>query len=1173
MGNNDNTVNPNSGFLEGQNSAAYDQSIKQYEVNEALATIGKAEREAEEELAKLKLTNLIEQQKAKKKQLDRLFKLEDESIRKLAEARRTLSEKQFKLQKIKLDKELKQVKDAVEELLALEKDLANSSSKKPDAVKSAATISKEPATSGEKSSENTSNKELVNLVGSIDQTLTSLHDALIGKSKEKGSEATSTAKDIKDASTNRPQGQTTGTNSQETGTVVKTDSTAGAQSPVTETESNPQQAELKKEHNFTDGGLDSRDKVDLGIAPELVHNEFNTLLGTYLSSAQAQVEALTATGKEVNHDTASLDVRTTDILNKVFAQDNKGNYTASQSSFDAADSLIESINSANKAEEKVSSIKVTEGASPEKIAEVEMNQRLFLAKAEHELRKKHAETEWELTEKRLNAQAKANELITNAALYHAEAREAREIEIAENQTKLQQERLKTLGEIEANRIHRKALLDHEAFKKESEYLAEYQQMQLEGFTALTENMTKEEYVALRKREAAIEEAQKKRDKTAAARQKALDIIKGKGTLQEKKDQLKNHIKKEAAEKDWSGYGDKFQMREIKDDMSEEDKKAAEEHNKKAQEAREQATAATMAVNAAAGALADFAQKLSGKTDEIAKVQAQLDTRLQGSIKNLSTNPLDLGSYGRKLQREAKWIAGASPYMSQETLVKNMQGLVDKGISYNIKQRAFLMTISEKIATTFDAADGTLLRLIRIQQQDTTAGRLGMESALNSFLNTMYETSEYLTDVANSVRGSLEEMQALMEGKDATELEYQVQKWMGSLYSVGMSQEAVQSIAQTFGQIASGDVSGLTGNGTGNLLIMAANEAGMSIADILQDGLKADETNKLMQAMVNYLAEIAETSSDSKVVQQQLANVYGIKASDLRAATNLSDDLKLVSASDKSYFGMMMQLNNMMNTLALRTSIGEGLANMWGNIEYTMAASMAANPISYLLPKLSKMLKDTTGGIDLPFINVLGFGVDLNTTVSDLMSLAAMAPAVLGSLGPVITGLTDLVNPLAGTTMLVRAGINPFEGMLEVFTRGDASKLQNTSGASTSESGSLVGQSDGNAIKDQTMQDAEDDKNKQMVEAKEEESADDVVLRSQEAVISIFNLLEEVAHGSQSFRVRLVNGSGGNAGIVCNCAVGGANGTADALNNGGAGGSATGSGIANIADNGNWVMSF
>ena len=453
-----------------------------------------------------------------------------------------------------------------------------------------------------------------------------------------------------------------------------------------------------------------------------------------------------------------------------------------------------------------------------------------------------------------------------------------------------------------------------------------------------------------------------------------------------------------------------------------------------------------------------------------------------------------------------------------------------------------MTIQEKVANTFNAADGTLLRLIRIQQQDTTAGRLGMESALNSFLNGMFETSEYLESVAASVRGSLEEMQALMEGAAGTELEFQVQKWMGSLYSVGMSDRAVQDIAQTFGQLASGDISGLTGSGTSNLLIMAANEAGMSIADILQEGLGADETNKLMQAMVNYLAEIAETSSDSRVVQQQLANVYGIKASDLRAATNLASSIKEVSNQDLTYGGMLGQLKYMMNTISRRTSISEGMTNMWDNMMYSMASTQASNPILYALPKIANLLRDVTGGggIALPFVSAFGTGVDLNTSVADLMSVASMAGTALGTLGPLITGINDLTNSSVGLSMLRRAGIK-MSGEVPVIARGSAQPLQNLGGSSISESG-YIGNASPSDIKNATLQDAEDEKKKQVVKAKDEESAADTSTNANLAVINIYNLLEEVAHGTQSLRVKVVDGGSIGAGQK-------------------------------ETDNGNWVMSF
>ena len=559
----------------------------------------------------------------------------------------------------------------------------------------------------------------------------------------------------------------------------------------------------------------------------------------------------------------------------------------------------------------------------------------------------------------------------------------------------------------------------------------------------------------------------------------------------------------------------------------------------------------------ADASGNLAKQLDGDVKKISAMQGIVDTRLQGSQQNERWN----FSYWNRLLEEAKYLAGASPFIKQEKLVDNIKALVDKGISSNIKERAFLMTIQEKIANTFNVADGTLLRLIRIQQQDTTAGRLGMESALNSFLNSMYETSEYLESVAANVRSSLEEMQALMEGAAGTELEFQVQKWMGSLYSVGMSDSVVQDIAKTFGQIASGDVSGLTGSGTGNLLIMAANEAGMSIADILQEGLNADETNKLMQAMVNYLAEIAETSSDSKVVQQQLANVYGMKASDLRAATNLASSIKDVSNQDLTYGGMLGQLEYMMNTLRFRTSIGEGMTNMWDNVMYSMASTQASNPMLYALPKIADLLRDVTGrnGIATPFLNVFGSGVDLKTSVADLMSVASLAGTALGSIGPLFVGLTDLVNPLVGSTMLWRAGIDT-DGKAPVIARGSAQPLQHLGGSSTSESGHIVGNGSDKDVLNAVLGQAEDDKKKQMVEAKDEESSDDMIIRSQQAIIDIYNLLEEVAHGSQSLRVRVVNNNGG--------ATGGQTPIGDNT-----GVNTTGAGIGNGTDNGNWVSSF
>ena len=578
-----------------------------------------------------------------------------------------------------------------------------------------------------------------------------------------------------------------------------------------------------------------------------------------------------------------------------------------------------------------------------------------------------------------------------------------------------------------------------------------------------------------------------------------------------------------------------------------------------------------AISAALVAVSDLATQLEKKIDDIAGYKGAIDTRLQGS-----GNDKFMGSYWDQLVRDMTSVGAVNPFFKQETFANNIQSLVNRGISFDLKQRAFLMTIQDKIANTFDVADGTLLRLVRIQQQDSTAGRLGMETALNSFLNEMYETSEYLTDVAKSVRSSLEEMQALMEGAEAAEVEYQVQKWLGSLYSVGMSQSATQGIADALGKIAAGQIEGLTNGGAGNLLIMAANDAGLSIADILTDGLDSKDTNKLLQAAVNYLAELSESAADNKVVQQQLADVFGVKASDLRAATNLvlPGTTKDIYGNNMTYGNMISQLSKMAGSMGSRTSMAEMMTNFWENGQYTLAGSMASNPVSYFIYKMAKVVDDAAGGIDLPFLNVMGFGVDLNTTVSDLMRVAAVGGGILGSLGPLVSGLGS---SFSGRAMLNKLGIGNGSGLATVTRGGSGGGNIGAAGGTTSESGgAFAGNSSGSDVKDSTIQESEDSKKQQMIEAKEEEEANKVDVLNQ-TVLQIYEILNDVANGDKSFKVKVEGYGLTKAGSSSTGALGGVNGAGAAGGGGisnagnGGGGSANGGGVGGSLDLGGWTM--
>ena len=355
----------------------------------------------------------------------------------------------------------------------------------------------------------------------------------------------------------------------------------------------------------------------------------------------------------------------------------------------------------------------------------------------------------------------------------------------------------------------------------------------------------------------------------------------------------------------------------------------------------------------------------------------------------------------------------------------------------------------------------------------------------------------------------------MGAADAVALEYQVQKWMGSLYSVGMSQNAVAGIASAFGQLAAGDISGLTSGGMGNLMIMAANQAGLSIADILADGIDDSDTNRLMYAMVDYLQIIAAESSNSRVVQQQLAKVYGLSASDLRAATNLRGSMGGIRGSSLSYNGAINRLYSMAGSMGSRTSTGEMMENAWSNLKYSMASGIASNPALYGIYKIANLLSDTVGGIDFGIPMYMGTGMPITFNVADLMRVGALSGSILSNMGNLISAVGNMGS---GASILKALNISG----LTTVTRGGGTIINTPSGAALSESGAIVGNNDSNAVTSKTMGDATADANAQVAEATPE---DEVKLKTvDEHIVQIYDLLHDVVLGTSSLKVSPAMGS-------------------------------------------------
>ena len=220
-------------------------------------------------------------------------------------------------------------------------------------------------------------------------------------------------------------------------------------------------------------------------------------------------------------------------------------------------------------------------------------------------------------------------------------------------------------------------------------------------------------------------------------------------------------------------------------------------------------------------------------------QGAINARLQGS-----------GKYYQDISGMIRSNLQFSPYVKQQTMLENLNKLVEAGIAYNVEERAFLASVAENIATTFDATNGTILRIVRLQQADSTAARLGMEASLTSFLNNMFQNTEYLTNTFKDVTDKLLEATSTMTRENSVAFEYMVQKWLGALESVGVSESTLSKIAEGIGYLGSGNIAALSSDeGLQNLMVMSANKAGENYADLLIKGLDSSSTNKLLKSMV------------------------------------------------------------------------------------------------------------------------------------------------------------------------------------------------------------------------------------------------------------------------------------------------------------------------------------
>ena len=458
------------------------------------------------------------------------------------------------------------------------------------------------------------------------------------------------------------------------------------------------------------------------------------------------------------------------------------------------------------------------------------------------------------------------------------------------------------------------------------------------------------------------------------------------------------------------------------------------------------------------AIGEFNKAIDNNISAMYEYQAEIDARLNGTSM----------TYSKTMGKVADRI-GLSMVVSQKEFIQNYKKLVDAGIAYNLESRTLLMTVGDRVINTFNALEPTLLRIVRLQQIDSTAARMGMESSLNKIFNSYFSDTSYLQDAADSITSAIFDASSQLSNDMSLSFEATVHKWLGSMYSVGFSQETLNKIAQGLNYLGTGNVSGITSDDSLNVLFaLGASHAGLSYADLLNNGLTQDSTNKLLKGMLEYLKTIAENGEASKVTQSAYSDVFGVGMSDMMALKNLSEadianlfGLDFANGTNASFTSVAQQG---IDSIVKHTHLSQLTEQIVENATIAAALNIGDNAALYALWKGINILEGLTGGIDIPFFEVWGFGVDLNTSVEELMKLGVAGLSLVGSITSALgSGLSGGLNLLADWNMDIRDGI----------TRGTGLNFTGAASSGFSQSASVSYQSSNSSedMKATTMSDA------------------------------------------------------------------------------------------------------
>lgn len=425
--------------------------------------------------------------------------------------------------------------------------------------------------------------------------------------------------------------------------------------------------------------------------------------------------------------------------------------------------------------------------------------------------------------------------------------------------------------------------------------------------------------------------------------------------------------------------DELEKRRIIEQDENEKKKLDKELNKKTRQ---------YADLQAGGIPHELKQALDGITRSLDGLLKTVDNSAEWFATNLGPLQSRLNGSGKNVESIATTLAAnlsSSSTIKINDVLSNIVKLTSQGATYNLEERATLAAVSEKISSTFDIMSPYLLRLARLTGEDTSYAALGASATLTELLNSQFLDTQYLTRLSPSVTNAIVDAASLSD--DSTGFIYAVEKWLGSLYEVGLSESSISSIANAIGLLGTGNVSALSGNTSlSNLLVASSANANLDYANLLTGGLSTSDVNTLLKSMVEYLRDISESTSNN-VVSSEFARVFGLTRTDMSALRSMDTSrIATIAGSAPMTGDFTGKLTSMLTDEEYLNSVyhaSELIDNVLNNLSSNVGFQTAGNNSAYLgyrFAKLGGELSSMVGD------NILGDALSIASSIGTLASM-------------------------------------------------------------------------------------------------------------------------------------------------------------------------------------------